>query len=121
MPDKEGICRDGAGKLYKINRAGARDSVDASGTRIFNYADGRKTSRPLEINSDLWEVMPRRQRKEYQDRQQGKEAGGDPSAPGGAEARSHPPAESMDARPGSSTDSLALVSVARDVSRAAGD
>ena len=46
VPDEDGIYRDGEGTLYKKDCKGARYNVDSSGTRIFNFADGRKNTTP---------------------------------------------------------------------------
>ena len=64
-------------------------NVDSSGTRIFAFVGGRKTSRPAEINSDLWDVMNSRQRKEYLARREANAA--EPSVLGDAVARSSAP------------------------------
>ena len=88
VPDADGIYRDGEGKLYKKDRKGARYNVDMSGTRIFNFVDGRKTPRPLEVNSDLWDVMSRKQRGEYFERQKAKAEAFVLSAPGGTKPES---------------------------------
>ena len=70
VADADGIYVDSTGQRYKKDRKGARCNVDESGTRVFKFADGRKTSRPSEICSDLWDVMPRKQRSVYLQKQQ---------------------------------------------------
>jgi hypothetical protein len=68
VPDKDGIFRDGTGRLYKLDPLGRRYTVDATGTRVFQYKDGRQTSRPPELNHIVWDYMNKRQRAAYMKR-----------------------------------------------------
>ena len=48
---------------------------------MFKFADGRKASRPSEINSDLWDVLSRKQRSLYLQKKQEKLSGEASSVP----------------------------------------
>ena len=62
VPGKDGIYRDGMGKLYKLDTAGRRYSVDATRARVFKYANGRVTSRPPELDNTAWDQMSKKTR-----------------------------------------------------------